>query len=69
MAMSASFFNMMFSPTLHSRGWGVEEEGGMARSRGTGLTRKGSHREGTGKAWPLLFSASSHPIGFLLEQG
>ena len=35
----------------------------MARSRGTGLTRKGPHGEGTEKAWPLLLSASSHPLG------
>ena len=30
----------------------------MARSQGAGLKR-----EGTAKAWPLLFRASSHPLG------
>jgi hypothetical protein len=39
----------------------------MARSRGDRTDTEGAHREGTGKAWPLLFSASSHPIGFLLK--
>jgi len=34
----------------------------MARSRGTGLKRKGPQGDGTRKAWPLLFSASSHPL-------
>ena len=33
----------------------------MARSRGTGLN--GRAWEGTEKAWPLLCSASSHPLG------
>ena len=38
----------------------------MAHSRGTGLTWRGP-REGTGKAWPLLLSASSHPLGVQSE--
>lgn len=37
----------------------------MARSRGTGLKRKGPQGDGTRKAWPLLFSASSHPLRFI----
>ena len=37
----------------------------MARSRGTGLTR--SATDGTEKAWPLLFSAGSHPLGVQSE--
>jgi hypothetical protein len=39
----------------------------MARSRGTGLTREGAPRDGTEKAWPLLFRASSHPLGLQSE--
>ena len=35
----------------------------MARSRGTGLKREGPYGTATRKAWPLLFSASSHPLG------
>ena len=34
----------------------------MARSRGTGLKRKGPSGKVPGKAWPLLFSASAHPL-------
>ena len=34
----------------------------MAHSRGTGLKSGG-----TRKAWPLLFSASSHPLGVQSE--
>ena len=49
------------APPFTAQGWGVEEEGGMARSRGTGL--KEGPRDGTRKAWPLLFSAGSHPLG------
>ena len=35
----------------------------MARSRGTGLKREGPSGTAPGKAWPLLFSASSYPLG------
>jgi hypothetical protein len=35
----------------------------MARSRGTGLKREGPFGTAPGKAWPLLFSASSYPLG------
>ena len=35
----------------------------MAHSRGTGLKREGPSGTAPGKAWPLLFSASSHPLG------
>ena len=41
------------APPFTSRGWGVEEEGGMARSRGTGLNGRGPtgrHREGLAAA-------------------
>jgi hypothetical protein len=34
----------------------------MALSRGTGLKREGPHGKAPWKAWPLLFSASSHPL-------
>jgi hypothetical protein len=33
----------------------------MARSRGAGQKREGPFGTAPGKAWPLLFSASSHP--------
>ena len=39
----------------------------MARSRGTGLKREGPYGTALGKAWPLLFSASSHPLGVQSE--
>jgi len=35
----------------------------MALSRGTGLKREGPHGTAPGKAWLLLCSASSHPLG------
>jgi len=35
----------------------------MALSRGAGLKREGPSGRVPGKAWPLLFSASSHPLG------
>jgi len=41
----------------------------MARSRGTGLKREGPSGTAPGKAWPLLFSASSHPLGVHSEAG
>ncbi|MBU6435776.1 MAG: hypothetical protein KJS98_20905, partial [Nitrospirae bacterium] len=53
----------VLAPPFTARGWGVEEEGGMARSRGAGLKREGPSGTAPGKAWPLLFSASSHPLG------
>ena len=37
----------------------------MARSRGTGLNGRGLGT--TRKAWPLLFSAGSHPLGVQSE--
>ena len=33
----------------------------MARSQGGRPDTEGAQREGTEKAWPLLFRASSHP--------
>ena len=39
----------------------------MALSRGTGLKREGPHGKAPGKAWPLLFSAGSHPLGVQSE--
>ena len=63
MAMSASFFITMFSPTLHSQGVGrrrSRRDGALAGDRpDTG----GAPRDGTWKAWPLLCSAGSHPLG------
>ena len=35
----------------------------MALSRGAGLKREGPSGTAPGKAWPLLFSASAHPLG------
>ena len=44
---------MYLAPPFTTRGWGVDEEGGMARSRGTGLNGGdlwGRHREGLAAA-------------------
>ena len=41
----------------------------MALSRGAGLKREGPSGTAPGKAWPLLFSASSHPLGVQSEDG
>ena len=63
MAMSASFFNTMFSPTLHSQGVGrrrSRRDGALAGDR---PETEGPSGATLGKAWPLLFSASSHPLG------
>jgi excisionase family DNA binding protein len=35
----------------------------MALSRGAGLKREGPSGTAPGKAWPLLFSDSAHPLG------
>jgi len=48
MDMSASFIKMCLAPPFTAKGWGVDEAGGMARSRGTGLKREGPW-EGTRK--------------------
>ena len=41
----------------------------MALSRGAGLKREGPSGTAPGKAWPLLFSASAHPLGAHSEDG
>jgi len=46
----------MFSPTLHSAGVG------RRRRRRDGALA-GDRPRGTRRAWPLLFSASSYPLG------
>ena len=67
MAMSASFFNTMSSPTLHSTGVGrrrSRRDGALAGDRPeTG----GGPRDGTRKAWPLLVSAGSHSLSVQFE--
>ena len=67
MAMSASFFIKMFSPTLHSTGVGrrrSRRDGALAEDRPeTG----GALRDGTRKAWPLLFSDGPHPLSMQSE--
>ena len=67
MAMSASFFIKMFSPTLHNTGVGrrrSRREGAFAGDR---PDAGGAQREGTEKAWPLPFRAGSYPLGVQSE--
>ena len=65
--MSASFFNTMCSPTLHSTGVGrrrSRRDGALAGDRPeTG----GGPRDGTRKAWPLLVSSGSHSLSVQFE--
>lgn len=67
MAMSASFFITMSSLTLHRAGVGrrrSRQDGALAGDRPeTG----GALRDGTRKAWPLFFSAGSHPLSVQSE--
>ena len=63
MAISASFFIKMFSPTLHKQGVGRRRRRRDGALAGDRTEREGAHREETGKAWPLLFSDISHPRG------
>jgi hypothetical protein len=39
----------------------------MARSQGDRPDAEGAQREGTRKAWSLLFRAGSHPLGAQFE--
>lgn len=41
----------------------------MALSRGAGLKREGPSGTAPGKAWPLLFGDSAHPLGAQSEDG
>jgi hypothetical protein len=59
----------MFSPTLRNKGVGrrrSRRDGALAGDR---PETEGTLREGTWKAWPLLFRASSHPLGVQSEYG
>ncbi len=63
-AMSASFIKMYLAPPFTTRGWGVDEEGGMARSRGTGLNGRdprGRHREGLAAALQRQLAPTGMP--------
>jgi hypothetical protein len=62
MAMSASFFIKMFSPTLHNTGVGRRRRRRDGALAGDRPETGGAPRDGTRKAWPLLFSAGSHPL-------
>ena len=67
MAMSASFFIKMFSPTLHSQGVGRRSRRRDGAFAGDRPETGGALWEGTEKAWPLLLSAGSHPLGVQSE--
>jgi len=62
MAISASFIKM-FSPTLHNQRVGRRRRRRDGALAGDRTDTGGTHWEGTEKAWLLLFSASSHPLG------
>ena len=53
----------MFSPTLHNTGVGRRRSRRAGAFAGDRPETGGALRDGTWKAWPLLFSAGSHPLG------
>ena len=67
MAISASFFIKMFSPTLHNTGVGRRRSRRDGAFAGDRPDTGGALWEGTEKAWPLLFRASVHPLGMQSE--
>ena len=60
--MSASFIKMCLAPPFTAKGWGVDEAGGMARSRGTGLKREGPW-DGTRKGLAAALQRQLAPTG------